>query len=221
MEKRVFELVSKRAVENKTKFHTGGEAMERKGFTLIELMIVIAIIIILAAVAIPNYLKMTDRAKRSRIAGDFESLATALEAYKTDWGFYPTEDVTVGYSYTIGKNNNSDSLVETELAGTSAAGTGRNNADHNTTSTGEQSPIEYIKLATLNSMVNPFFPNEDYYYYVSKSGNHWLLAAHIPDHKVGADTYVSVYRTDSVTQLTESKSAAANLTIDENGAVSP
>jgi type II secretory pathway pseudopilin PulG len=44
-------------------------------------MIVIAIIIILAAIAIPNYLRMTDRARRSRVAGDFASIATALEAY--------------------------------------------------------------------------------------------------------------------------------------------
>jgi type II secretion system protein G len=65
------------------------EVVKRKGFTLIELMVVIAIIIILAAIAIPNYLKMTERAKKSRVAADFGALALALESYKTDWGTYP------------------------------------------------------------------------------------------------------------------------------------
>lgn len=64
----------------------------RRGFTLIELMIVIAIIIILAAVAIPNYLKMTSRAKTAAIQSDLKALATALETYKTDWGHYPGTD---------------------------------------------------------------------------------------------------------------------------------
>lgn len=47
-------------------------------------MVVIAIIIILSAIAIPNYLKMTERAKKSRIASDMATLATGLETFKTD-----------------------------------------------------------------------------------------------------------------------------------------
>ena len=68
---------------------------KRKGFTLIELMIVIAIIIILAAIAIPNYLRMTDRAKKAAIESDLKSLATALETFRTDWGQYPNGDWAV------------------------------------------------------------------------------------------------------------------------------
>ncbi|MEM3423748.1 MAG: prepilin-type N-terminal cleavage/methylation domain-containing protein, partial [Nitrososphaeria archaeon] len=69
----------------------GGENV-KKGFTLIELMIVIAIIIILAAIAIPNYARMQDRAKISAVQSDMKSISTALEAYFTDWGQYPTGD---------------------------------------------------------------------------------------------------------------------------------
>src|SRR5664280_778412 len=65
----------------------------RKGFTLIELMVVIAIIIILAAIAIPNYLTMTKRAKKSRVASDFAALSTALETFRTDWNVYPISGV--------------------------------------------------------------------------------------------------------------------------------
>ncbi len=42
--------------------------MKREGFTLIELITVVAIIIILATIAIPNYLKVTDRARKARLA---------------------------------------------------------------------------------------------------------------------------------------------------------
>jgi len=59
-----------------------------KGFTLIELLIVVAIIAILAAIAVPNFLEAQVRAKVSRCKSDMRSLATALEAYMTDWGSY-------------------------------------------------------------------------------------------------------------------------------------
>ena len=55
-----------------------------KGFTLIELLIVVAIIAILAAIAVPNFLEAQTRAKVSRAKADMRSVATALEAYYVD-----------------------------------------------------------------------------------------------------------------------------------------
>lgn len=53
-------------------------------FTLIELLIVVAIIAILAAIAVPNFLEAQTRAKVSRAKADLRSLATAIEAYTVD-----------------------------------------------------------------------------------------------------------------------------------------
>lgn len=169
------------------------KARNRKGFTLIELMIVIAIIIILAAIAIPNYLRMTQKAKKSRVASDFESLATALEAYNTDWGTYPVVATLAGF----GKNG-SGSVLENELTGNG----GSTNVATNSTATGEAGGIEYIKKATIDSMVDPFIPSEDYEY-GSANGSAWVLSCH---YKVGgANHYLS--RTDSTTQLSDSTTA--------------
>lgn len=61
----------------------------RRGFTLIELLIVVAIIAILAAIAVPNFLEAQVRAKCSRCVADMRSIATAVEAYYTDCNDYP------------------------------------------------------------------------------------------------------------------------------------
>ena len=61
---------------------------KNKGFTLIELLIVVAIIAILAAIAVPNFLEAQTRAKISRARSDMRTVATALEAYRVDYNSY-------------------------------------------------------------------------------------------------------------------------------------
>jgi len=79
----------------------------KKAFTLIELLIVVAIIAILAAIAVPNFLEAQTRSKVSRARADMRSAATALESYFVDNNVYPYDGfgwdgstrMTAGYDY--------------------------------------------------------------------------------------------------------------------------
>lgn len=64
---------------------------KKAGFTLIELMIVIAIIAILAAILVPNFLKARAQGQLTACKSNCKNLATALEMYASDYGGrYPT-----------------------------------------------------------------------------------------------------------------------------------
>lgn len=78
--------------------------MRAKGFTLIELLIVVAIIAILAAIAVPNFLEAQVRSKVSRVKADQRSLATALESYYIDNNGYPEQDSSGGTADGFGAN---------------------------------------------------------------------------------------------------------------------
>jgi type IV pilus assembly protein PilA len=69
--------------------------MKRKGFTLIELMIVVAIIGILAAIAIPNFLRFQARAKQSEAKQNLGAIFTAYTSYFSDNNTFPSSNAIV------------------------------------------------------------------------------------------------------------------------------
>ena len=84
--------------------------MKTRGFTLIELLIVVAIIGILAAIAIPNFIQAQTRAKVARAKAEMQTVNTALESYMVDnndypndhengWPWYLTRQLTTPISY--------------------------------------------------------------------------------------------------------------------------
>jgi type II secretion system protein G len=65
-----------------------------RGFTLIELLVVVAILSILAAIAIPNFLEAQTRSKVAVAKNDMRTIATALEVYHMDNNRYPETYLT-------------------------------------------------------------------------------------------------------------------------------
>lgn len=82
-----------------------------KGFTLIELLIVIAIILILIAIALPNFLEAQERARVTRGKGHLRTMETGVNAYLTQYGFLYADYNDPFQVTRITRNHNSPSLV--------------------------------------------------------------------------------------------------------------
>jgi len=70
----------------------GGRLRDRAGFTLIEIMVVIVILGLLAALVVPKLIGRTEEAKKTQARVQIRSVEQALELFKLDNGFFPTTD---------------------------------------------------------------------------------------------------------------------------------
>ncbi len=64
----------------------------QSGFTLIEIMVVVVILGVLAALVVPNIMSRPDQAKQTVARSDIKAISSALEIYRLDNGFYPSSD---------------------------------------------------------------------------------------------------------------------------------
>ena len=115
--------------------------MNRKGFTLIELLIVVVIIGILAAIAIPKFSNTKEKAVVSALKSDLRNLASAQESYYADFTTYTTNLGTyftssAGNTVTIGTGDGTHWEATASNAGTSQTCV----MGSNTSATGDGAP---------------------------------------------------------------------------------
>ena len=71
-------------------------ATEHRGFTLIEVLVVVAILAILAAIVVPRVMDRPDEARRVAAKADIGAIVQSLKLYRLDNGFYPSTDQGLG-----------------------------------------------------------------------------------------------------------------------------
>jgi prepilin-type N-terminal cleavage/methylation domain-containing protein len=162
----------------------------KKGFTLIELLIVVAIIAILAAIAVPNFLEAQVRAKVSRVKNDQRTYATGVESYYIDNNQYPlssrsgrdTTGAGGNYHSLLATAQNNGAAATALYMFSSFAARGTSNMAVLTT------PISYI----TSYFSDPFMDFRQGTFGYFNDTNGWILFSPGPDTDMGNYTDLGV-----------------------------
>jgi type IV pilus assembly protein PilA len=95
---------------------------KQKGFSLIELLIVVAIILIIAAIAIPNLLRAKMAANEASAVGSLRTVNTTAVEYSTTYGGYPPSLASLGGPAGGSATSSSAELIDAVLAGGTKSG---------------------------------------------------------------------------------------------------
>jgi len=189
----------------------------KKGFTLIELMIVVAIIGILAAIAIPNFIKFQSRAKQSEVKANLKALFTAQKAYFQEKDTYSNQMQGIGFApergnrYTYDLSGDSGPWQDRTTSGTS----------DNVTETGiEADTFKYGATAGISAVMTAAFASQ---VTVGNTGNFTGCASGNIDSDATLDQWsiTSVSRSsaassDAITQCASGNNASGEPCADFN-----
>lgn len=134
----------------------------KRAFTLIELLIVVAIIAILSAIAVPNFLEAQTRAKASKGMADMRTFSTAINMYAIDWSTYPLDGaVLTNHSSIFPTRHPSDAHNLTKYAGPAIT-----------------TPVAYLTAQPLDPFEPENAPQEFKWYFYSNfpQAAKWLTA---------------------------------------------
>ncbi len=156
--------------------------MTKKGFTLIELLIVVAIIAILAAIAVPNFLEAQTRSRVARVQSDQRSLSLAIEAYYVDTNKYPAQASSFPNEGYFGINDIETAPTSVKATEGSARymPTFRRKVDINDKLYTLTTPISYIS----SMFPDPFAASKGAAFNYSVAGSHgqsWIIWSYGPD----------------------------------------